>query len=274
MSSNYKDIEKAMKKLETRGKTLFLAQDQGLEHGPSELKGPSINPDYVLNIAEKGEFDGFICQKGIAEMYGASYKVNKVIKVNGKVNPKSELGLGGDPYSPMTCSVRKAVELGAKAIGFTNFPGSEHQNKIFEDFRKVQEEAHDFGIPVTSWLYPRGEKVTNDVSKEVLTYAARIGMELGADMLKMKYNGNTDDMKRQIECAGKAKMLMAGGPKAENTKDFLKQIEEVNGCGAQGFAIGRNFWLHDKPVALSKAVREIQWNGKNVYAALKKLGDE
>jgi len=265
--SYYKDVEKSMKKLETKGKTLFLAQDQGLEHGPWELEGPTLNPDYVFNIAEKGEFDGFICQKGLAEKYGDSYKVNKIIKVNGK----NLLGPKDDPYSPMLCSVRNAVDLGAKAIGFTAFPGSKHQEKIMDDFRKVQEEAHDFGLPVTTWLYPRGESIKSDTDGETLAYCARIGLEIGADILKMKYNGKKADMKRQIACAGKAKVLMAGGPKSNSSKEFLKQVNEVNDCGAQGFAIGRNIWLHENPIEMSKAIRDIQIRGTDVYKALKRL---
>ena len=270
-----KEVQKTMKKLETKGKTLFLAQDQGLEHGPIDLEGPWQNPDYVLNIAEKGEFDAFICQKGLAEKYASSYKTNILLKVNGKVNPSSPLGLKGDPYSPITCSVKTAVDLGAKAIGFTNFPGSEHQNKMFKDFRKIQEEAHEFGLPVTSWMYPRGKAVDKlkkgDLDKDVLAYSARIGLELGADMLKMKYNGSKKDMKNQIACGGKAKMLMAGGSKTKNTKDFLKQVHEVNEVGAQGFAIGRNIWKHEQPIEVSRAIRDIQIKGKDVYSALKRL---
>lgn len=264
---SYNQIEKAMKKLETRGKTLFLAQDQGLEHGPKELEGETLDPNYIFNIAEKGEFDGFICQKGLAEKYGSSYNVNLILKVNGK----NKLGLKDDPYSPITCSVKRAVEINAKAIGFTNFPGSKYQNQITKDFQKIQEEAHDFGLPVTSWMYPRGEAIKNDLDRETLAYSARIGLELGADILKMKYNGNPEDMRYQIKAGGKAKMLMAGGPKAKSTKEFLKQIDEVNGVGAHGFAIGRNIWLSEKPIALSKAIRDIQLRDKNIYDALKRL---
>jgi len=163
----------------------------------------------VFNIAEKGELDGFICQKGLAEKYASSFKTNLILKVNGKLNPASPIGPEGDPYSPITCSVKTAVDLGAKAIGFTNFPGSSHQNKIFEDFRKIQEEAHDFGLPVTSWMYPRSKKIDKlkkrDLDGDVLEYAAREGLELGADMLKMKYNGNKDDMKRTNKSRRKSK---------------------------------------------------------------------
>ena len=265
--SYYKEIERAMKKLETNGKTLFLAQDQGLEHGAYELTGKSLNPDHIFSIAEKGEFDAFICHKGLAEKYADSYKVNVLLKVNGK----SVMYNDSEPYSPIVCSVKKAVDLGAKAIGFTNFTGSVHQSKIFEDFMKVQEEAHDFGLPVTCWMYPRGKAIKNEFDRETLGYSARIGLELGADMLKMKYNGKPKDMEYQVKCAGKAKMLMAGGPKTKTTKEFLKQIEEVNNAGAQGFAIGRNIWLHEDPIAMAKAIRDIQIRGKDIYSALKRF---
>ncbi len=265
---NQKEIEKALKKLETKGKTLFLAQDQGLEHGTDELDSNSINPDYIFNIAEKGEFDAFICQKGLAEKYAHSYKTNIILKVNGKtlIGDKTE-----DPYSPILCSVKRAVDLNAKAIGFTIFPGSKYQERIYDDFRKIQEEAHDFGLPVTAWMYPRGKEIKNDLDPKLLEYCSRIGLEIGADMLKVKYNGNIQDMKKQVIAAGKAKLLMAGGPKAESSKDFLKQIEEVNSCGAQGFAIGRNIWQHENPLKITQAIRDIQLRNKNVYEALKRL---
>ena len=269
---NQKDIDKVINtKLSTNGKALYLAQDQGLEHGVYEFDNSSINPEHVFTIAEKGELDGFICQKGLAEKYASSYKTNIILKVNGKTALRSHQD---EPYSPLTCSVKRAVELGAKAIGFTNFIGSAHEGKIFDDFRKVQEEAHDYGLPVTSWMYPRGEAITSDTDAETLQYSARIGLELGADMLKMKYNGNPEDMKKQIAAGGRAKMLMAGGNKTNSTDEFLKQVEEVNTCGAFGFAVGRNIWQHEQPIEVTKAIRDVQIRGLSVQDAMKRLRTE
>lgn len=265
---NQKDIDKVINtKLSTNGKALYVAQDQGLEHGVYEFDDTSINPEHIFTIAEKGELDGFICQKGLAEKYASSYNTNIILKVNGKTAIRKH----DDPYSPLTCSVKRAIELGAKAIGFTNFVGSAHEAKIFEDFRKVQEEAHDYGLPITSWMYPRGEAITSDVDAETLQYSARVGLELGADMLKMKYNGNPEDMKKQIAAGGRAKMLMAGGNKTNSTDEFLKQVEEVNNCGAFGFAVGRNIWQHEQPIEVTKAIRDIQIRGLSVQDAMKRL---
>lgn len=265
---NNKEIQKAIKKLSPQGKALFLAQDQGLEHvAPDELTGETKNPDYIFNIAEKGEVDAFICQKGLAEKYGSSYKVPLIVKVNGK----TQLGVKDDPYSPVTCSVKRAVDYNAKAIGFTLFPGSKYFSKQIDDFRKIQEEAHDYGLPVTAWMYPRGESVKDDTDARLLQYCARIGLELGADMLKMKYSGKPEDMSEQVKFGGAAKMLMAGGPKAKTSKEFLKQVQEVDSAGAYGFAVGRNIWLHEKPIAMTKAIRDVQVSKKDIYSALKRL---
>ena len=265
--TDYRNIKKAMKKLETDGKSLFLAYDHGLEHGPSDLSGNNENPQNLFYWAEKGEFDGFICQKGIAEKYGDSYKTNIILKVNGKTT----LGIKDDPYSPVICSVKRAVELNAKCIGFTFFPGSSYQSKMYEDFRKIQEDAHDFGLPVAAWMYPRGKAIKNDIDGKLLTYCARIGLEIGADMVKMKYNGNKDDFAKQVQTAGKTKVLLSGGPKHNSTKEFLQDVCDVTSVGAHGLAIGRNIWQHEKPIELSKAVRDVQIKGKDIYTALKRL---
>src|SRR3989442_681199 len=55
------------------GKGLLLAYDQGFEHGPStDFNEKNIDPNYVLDIAVKGQFTGVVLHKGIAEKY---YKI-------------------------------------------------------------------------------------------------------------------------------------------------------------------------------------------------------
>jgi len=46
---------------------LFLAYDQGLEHGPSDFNDKNIDPEYIIDIAKKGKYNALILQKGIAE---------------------------------------------------------------------------------------------------------------------------------------------------------------------------------------------------------------
>ena len=54
-------------------------------------------------------------------------------------------------------------------------------------------------------------------------------------------------------------------------KNSLQDVSDVTSVGAHGLAIGRNIWQHEKPIELSKAVRDVQIRGKDIYTALKRL---
>ena len=75
----------SLKKITKKGKALFLAYDQGLEHGPTDFDDKNVDPNYIIEIAKKGKYTALIFQKGIAEKYGKEIKKSKVpliIKLN------------------------------------------------------------------------------------------------------------------------------------------------------------------------------------------------
>ncbi len=231
---------------------LFLAYDQGLEHGPSDFNDKNVDPKYIIDIAKNGGYTGFICQKGIAEKYNDLIKKSKVPLIV-KLNGKTKL-VKGDPVSKQVCSVQEAVELGAVGVGYTLYIGSEHENEMFEEFAEIEEEAHKKGLIVVTWIYPRGKGIKKD--EDLMTYAARVGLELGADIIKIKYNGRYEDLVWAVENAGRAKIVIAGGVKAKEG-EFLKQVEEIKKAGCLGLAIGRNVWQSKKPLEISEKLNKI-----------------
>ena len=57
----------SLNKITTKGKALYLAYDQGLEHGPEmEFNDFNVDPLYVIDIAKRGKYNGIVFQKGIA----------------------------------------------------------------------------------------------------------------------------------------------------------------------------------------------------------------
>ncbi|MGD0689802.1 MAG: aldolase [Candidatus Bathyarchaeia archaeon] len=249
-----------------KGKGILLAYDQGLEHGPSkDFNEKSVDPAYILEIAEKGKFTGIIFQKGVAEKYYDG-KVPLVIKVNGKTSlPK------GEPMASQICSVKQARALGAKAVGYTIYLGSAHENLMLSEFGRIQQEAHELGLAAIAWIYPRGEAVTNDTAPEIVAYAARAGLEAGADAVKIKYTGDSDSFRWAVRSAGAARVFMSGGPKAPTDEAFLRQVKGAVDAGASGLAVGRNVWQHERPLEMAAALREIIFNGQSVETALGKL---
>ncbi len=251
-------------KIMTKGKAIFLAYDQGMEHGPADFNDRNVDPAYIMDLAKKGSFSGVIFQKGVAEKY---YRkgVPLIAKLNGRTNL-----VKGDPLSSQVCSVREAIKLGAAAVGYTIYVGSQHEQKMFREFGRIEEEAHARGLPVVAWMYPRGKAVKNELSRESLAYASRVGLELGADIIKIKYNGNPTDLKWVVRSAGKAKVVIAGGMKKDQKK-LLKDTCDIMKCGCAGLAIGRNVWQSKNPLKLARALKKVIFRGATYGEAVKEL---
>ena len=234
------------------GRSMLLAYDQGLEHGPStDFDDKNVDPAYVMEIAAKGKFNGVIFQKGTAERFYDG-RVPLIVKVNGKsALPK------GEPMSRQVCSVDHAVSLGAKGVGYTIYLGSQFESEMLKEFGAVQEDAHKRGIAAIAWIYPRGAAVQNDTSKETVSYAARTGLELGADAVKIKYTGDPASFSWAVKSAAGVRVFMSGGPKAPTDDDFLRQVKGVMEAGGTGLAVGRNVWQNEDPLGMAEKLRKV-----------------
>ncbi len=242
-------------KITTNGKTIYLAYDHGVEHGPIDLIGKSIDPDYILKIAVDGGYNAVVLQKGIAEKYYTKEyreKIPLIIKMNGKTRL-----VGGEAISRQVCSVGEAIELGASGVGYTIYPGSEYESEMLKEFSKIEEEAHDKNLAVLAWVYPRGKNIQDDASPEVTAYAARLALEMGADIAKIKYCGSMECFKKAVEAAGKTKVVLSGGPKTEKPEEFLETVKNVMDAGAIGVAVGRNVWQSPDPLAITAQIKKI-----------------
>ncbi len=250
-------------KLMRDGRSLILAYDQGLEHGPTDFDGRNVDPSYVVKIAREGGFDAFVAQKGVAENYYMGEKVPLLLKLNGKTAI-----YGKDPVARQNCSVEYAAKLGATAVGYTIYIGSAYEGEMMAEFGRIQEQAHERGMPAVLWIYPRGEFVKNDVTREMVAYAARAGMELGADAVKIKYSGDAESFAWAVKSAGKTPVYMAGGPKASTEEEFLRHVSDCIRAGAAGVAVGRNAWQSDDPMRTARRLNAIVIGRKPLEEAL------
>jgi len=245
-----------LNKILKKGKAFFLAYDQGLEHGPSDFNDKNVNPNYIIEIAKKAKCTGIIFQKGIAEKYNKEIKKSKVpliLKLNGKTNL-----VKGEPVSRQLCSVDEAVKLGAVAVGYTIYIGSTYESIMMQEFENIERQAHSKRLPLIAWIYPRGKNIKNKPEKEMMAYAARTGLEIGADIVKIHYSGIPQDLQWAVKSAGKTKIVIAGGIKVQE-KILLKQIKEIIDSGSIGVAIGRNIWQSKNPLRLAKEIKKVIW---------------
>jgi len=245
-----------LNKILKKGKALFLAYDQGLEHGPIDFNYKNVDPKYIIDIAKRGKYNGIVFQKGIAEKYNKEIKQSKIpliIKLNGKTNL-----FKGEPISRQLCTVEEAVKLGAKAVGYTIYIGSDYEDEMFQEFENIQREAHKKKLPIIVWIYPRGKSVEKKSKEELMIYAARTALEIGADIIKLQYVGKPKDLAWAVKSAGKTKVVVAGGIK-KGEKEFLMQVQEIMNAGCIGLAVGRNVWQNKKPLEITKKIKNIIW---------------
>jgi len=248
------------------GKILILAYDHGLEHGPVDFTDvpESADPQRTFEAATHPAVTSIAVQKGVAEAYYPSYEddVDLLMKLNGTSN----LWMG-EPDSAVNCSVEYAHEAGASSVGFTLYGGSNHEIEMAEEFREVQEDARAHDLPIVMWSYPRGQGLKNDTSDEVIAYAARQALELGADVAKVKYPGSKEGMKHAVRMAGRTKVVMSGGSKTSD-REFLESVKAVIDAGGKGLAVGRNVWQRENPERILDALEQVIFEEASVDTAL------
>lgn len=242
------------------GKCLLLAYDQGFEHGPSDFNEENVDPNHILDIALKSQvYTGLVFHEGIAEKYYPIGGVEKskypplILKLNGKTS----FHKGEEPLSLQLTSVAQAKKLGAVAVGYTIYVGSEHEEKMMVEFRSICDEAEEQGLITIAWMYPRGKHVEGkEDSKDVVAYAARLALELGADYAKLPYTGDPESFSWVVKNAGKTKVLVQGGSKKEESA-LMQEVKEIMSVGATGLAIGRNVWQSSDPLRISQQLSSL-----------------
>lgn len=245
-------------KITRNGRGMLLAYDHGFEHGPADFDEQSVDPAWIMKIVASGAFTGVIFQKGIAAKYydRKTAKAPLVVKLNGH----TAFHKGEEPVSLQNCSVAEAIALGAAGVGYTVYVGSEHEQEMIQEFSRIEEEAHRAGLAVIGWMYPRGKHIKNDTDRDTLAYAARLGAELNADAVKIKYSGNCASFRWVVRSAGKCAVFVVGGEKEENEERILSQSREIIAAGAVGWAVGRNIWQAKEPIELAKKIAHIIYN--------------
>jgi len=252
---NLKQMSNPLDAISRDGKIMMLAYDQGFEHGPTDFNPENFDPHFPLQIARDGKFTCTALQYGIASKFwkGNYEEVPLVVKLNGKSN------LGGEALSVQNSTVEDALALGAKGVGYTIYLGSEHEAEMIGEFGKIRDEAHKNGLAVLAWMYPfitPPSSNDDELEADIVAYAARVGAELGADAVKIKYPHQIEKLPWIIENAVGTKAILSGGEKVTDDV-LLEKISNFMKAGGAGAALGRNAWQHPEPLQLAEKVAQL-----------------
>jgi len=158
------------------------------------------------------------------------------------------------------CTLEEAIRLGADAVSAHVNIGEQEEDKMLEFLGALSEQCEYFGIPLLAMMYPRGPNIKSEHEFEVVSHAARIGAELGADLVKTVYTGNLDSFRRVVRSCP-VPIVVAGGPSMKSDLEVLDLAENSMKAGAAGLSFGRNVFQHRNPEAMSRALAAIVHNG-------------
>jgi fructose-bisphosphate aldolase, class I len=262
------------------GTLLLLPIDQGIEHGPRDFfpNPASKDPEYQFRLAAEAGYSAIACQIGLAEKYYPDYagQVPLLLKVNGKTDvPPSDEAL-----STTNASVEDAVRLGADAVGYTLYVGSPRQGEDLHQLKGVREECDRYGMPLVIWAYPRGRDIAKKGGQNsfyAIDYAARLAMEMGADVVKLNLpkadpekdkdspapydeGGFSEEemVQHVVASAGRSLVVLSGGSRIDDDK-LLQQTRYIMEAGGSGVIYGRNVWQREWSEALDiiEQIKEI-----------------
>jgi class I fructose-bisphosphate aldolase len=243
---------------------LGVAIDHGIARGI--LPGLEQIGKKLEQIAE-GKPDAITMHKGIAEHFFEDYtgEIALILKCT-----------SFSPYHPTydtwVTQVEEAIRLGAEAISMGVIVGGDEQPEMLRNLGMLTKEAASAGLPVIAHIYPGGSKIPDEdrYSPSNIAYAARVGAELGVDIVKTWYTGSAETFRKVVESCP-TRVVVAGGPKLESIEELLRMTKDSLSAGAVGVTYGRNIWQYQDPPCLIRALSMIIHDDSSVQGALEVL---
>lgn len=244
-------------------KIVIVPMDHGVTVGP--IKG-LIDMPKTINLIAEGGANAVVLHVGMAlhGHRGIGKDIGLILHLSASTS------LGPDPnHKVLVNNVQRAVRMGADAVSVHINIGAEDEAQMLRDLGKVSIECMEWGMPLLAMMYARGKKIQNENDVDSVKHVARVGVELGADIIKCPYTGSPETFRKVVEGCP-VPVVIAGGSKLSD-EETLRMIEGAMKAGAAGLSMGRNAFQHKNPVKFVKAACEMVHNGISAREALKLL---
>lgn len=254
------------------GKLIILPVDQGFEHGPARsfaVNAPAYDPHYHFQMAIDAGLSAYAAPLGMLEAGAGTFagQIPMILKCN------SSNSWAGGANQAITGGVDDALRLGASAIGFTIYPGSDDCFDMMEEIKELSAEAKSVGIATVLWSYPRGGNLpkSGELALDVGAYAAHMAALLGAHIIKVKLPGDhieQKDAKKAYEgadwskqsdrvahvvkaCFNGRRIVVFSGGAAKGEDAVYQDARDIRDGGGNGSIIGRNTFQRSREDALA-----------------------
>ena len=242
-------------------KTVIIPMDHGVTVGPIEgLADMRVTVSKVV----AGGANAILMHKGMvrAGHRGAGKDVGLIIHLSGGTS------ISPDPNAKeLVCSVEEAIKLGADAVSVHINLGAETDKDMLGQLGFVSEQCLEWQMPLVAMMYTRGPKIKGEFDVANVKHAARVGAELGADIVKCVYTGSTESFTEVVQGCP-VPVVIAGGAKMDSDEDIFKMVDDALKAGAAGVSIGRNAFQHKNPEKIVQTLCKMVHEGASVKDAV------
>jgi len=254
-----------LSRLFKNGRSVMVPLDDGLISGPEQgLRNPIRKVEEIASA----QADAVLGFKG---MFKATYQL--LTNVGMVVNLTASSTLSIHTRKSLIGEVEEALQLGFDAVAVHVNVSSCYESEMLRHLGVVSRECERLGMPLLALMYPRREsengsdenyldlKRTNrNEYAQLVRHAVRIGVELGADIIKTQYTGDPESFSSVIESCYGTPVVIAGGPLLE-INDILEVAHGAMVAGAAGVCFGRNTYNRKDTIAFIKLLHQIIHQG-------------
>lgn len=248
------------------GKTIIVPMDHGVSSGP--IEGIVDIRSAVADVAEGGA-DAVVLHKGMvrAGHRGRGRDIGLIVHLSASTD-----------WAPtkndkvLVCTVEEAIKLGADGVSVHVNIGADLEREMLRDLGYVAKVCEEWGMPLLAMVYGRGKDM-NQYDPQVVAHCARLGAELGADIVKVPYTGDPETFCKAVEGCP-VPVVIAGGPKMKTEEEVLRMVYGAMQAGAKGLSIGRNVFQAKDRVKMVRALYHLVHKGGTVDEALSILKGE
>ena len=240
-------MKKKLDKIMENGKAVIVPMDHGMSEGP--IAGIGDISSAVARVEKYAT--AVILHKGLIKSMEKKPECGVIMHASASTR------VAHDPnYKVQVAVPEEAVRY--KCDGFSlhvNIGGNEHEQEMIQSLAKSVEKCDAIGMPVLAMMYPRGKNIPKATPDDI-ALVARVGAELGADIIKCPYTGDPDSF-RTVTKNCPAPVVIAGGAKSNKEEHVLEMVEGSMIGGGAGISLGRNIFQHEHSELMTMAIRKI-----------------
>ena len=240
-----------------------------IDHGASDFPCPGLEDleQTIRGLVEAG-VNAIVAQKGVVDRYHGLCEGTKTAMV---VHYSVSTRHAGEDQSNkvLVGHADETLSRGGIAVSSQVNMGSPNEASMIERMGELNRQAHHLALPSFGMVYARGEHLNpvDDDATNGQIHAVRLAFELGCDAAKTTWIDDDSAFSALTACVP-IPVLVAGGPRTDDTLEVLTRVERAMALGAGGVCMGRQVFAHPHMVNVAKSLMSIVHDGLTAKDAM------